>query len=82
MKQANIIKKEKYMKQKYPSLLWLLLTCISIKHVSAYLDPGTGSQLIQLLIGAIVMVGFGIKMFWNKIKLFFKDRFAGKNAKK
>jgi len=37
-----------------------------------YLDPGSGSFLIQLLIGGLVAVGFGIRMFWGKIKALFK----------
>jgi hypothetical protein len=37
----------------------------------AYLDPGSGSFLIQLLIGGLVAVGFGVRMFWGKIKALF-----------
>ena len=36
-----------------------------------YLDPGSGSFLIQLLIGGLVAVGFGIRMFWTRIKALF-----------
>ncbi len=36
-----------------------------------YLDPGTGSFLIQLIIGGLVAVGFGVRMFWGKIKGLF-----------
>ena len=36
-----------------------------------YLDPGSGSFLIQLLIGGLVAVGFGIRMFWGRIKALF-----------
>ena len=34
----------------------------------AYLDPGTGSFVIQGIIAAIVGGGFAIKMFWSRIK--------------
>jgi hypothetical protein len=37
----------------------------------AYLDPGSGSFLIQLLIAGIVGAGFLIKMYWKKIKGLF-----------
>ena len=37
----------------------------------AYLDPGSGSFLIQLLIAGLVGAGFFIKMSWKKIKAFF-----------
>ena len=36
-----------------------------------YLDPGSGSFLIQLLIGGLVAVGFGVRMFWGRIKGIF-----------
>ncbi len=37
----------------------------------AYLDPGTGSWLIQMLIAGAVGAAFAIKMFWYKIKAGF-----------
>lgn len=36
-----------------------------------YLDPGSGSMLIQILIGAVLGAGVLIRVFWNKIKTFF-----------
>ncbi|HMK05787.1 MAG TPA: hypothetical protein VK489_16415 [Ferruginibacter sp.] len=36
-----------------------------------YLDPGSGSYLIQAIIAAILAAGFFIKNFWYKIKSFF-----------
>ncbi|OGO28812.1 MAG: hypothetical protein A2136_11420 [Chloroflexi bacterium RBG_16_54_11] len=37
----------------------------------AYLDPGSGSFLVQLLIAAVVGAGFLIKAYWKKIKSLF-----------
>lgn len=37
----------------------------------AYLDPGSGSFLVQLLIAGIVGIGFLIKAYWKKIKGLF-----------
>ena len=34
----------------------------------AYIDPGSGSMFIQVIIGALVGVGIAIKMYWEKIK--------------
>ena len=34
----------------------------------AYIDPGTGSFVIQGIIAAVVGAGFAIKMFWHRIK--------------
>ena len=43
----------------------------------AYLDPGSGSFLIQLLIAGLVGAGFAIKMSWKKIKRLF-NRITGR----
>jgi len=40
--------------------------------VCAYLDPGTGSFLIQLLIGALFGGLLAVKLFWHNVKNFFK----------
>jgi len=34
----------------------------------AYIDPGSGSLVIQMIIGALVGVGITIKLYWYKIK--------------
>jgi NhaP-type Na+/H+ or K+/H+ antiporter len=39
--------------------------------VRAYLDPGTGSFLIQLLIGTVVGAAVLIKAYWARIRSFF-----------
>lgn len=37
----------------------------------AYLDPGAGSMLLQLLIAGILGALFTIKMYWYRLKRFF-----------
>ena len=34
----------------------------------AYLDPATGSMLIQFLLGGIVAVGVTVKLYWEKVR--------------
>lgn len=36
-----------------------------------YLDPGSGSMLIQLIIGAVLGLSVFIRVFWKNIKNFF-----------
>ncbi len=38
----------------------------------AYLDPGTGSMILQGLIAAIALSAVTIKMYWHKLLAFFK----------
>lgn len=44
----------------------------------AYLDPGSGSFLLQLLIAGIVGGLFLLRMSWAKVKAFFRRVFTGK----
>ncbi|MCF7811102.1 hypothetical protein K9N50_08970 [bacterium] len=46
-----------------------IMICVS--NAYAYLDPGTGSYLLQILIAGLVGAAFSIKIFWQKIKDFF-----------
>ncbi len=45
----------------------------------AYLDPGAGSLVIQVVIAAIASIAFAMKIFWKKIKLYL-DGFFGKSS--
>ena len=37
----------------------------------AYIDPGSGSAIMSVIIGFFVAIGVLIKTFWYKIKSFF-----------
>lgn len=34
----------------------------------AYLDPGTGSMLLQVILGGIAAVGVALKLGWHRIR--------------
>ena len=36
-----------------------------------YLDPGSGSLIVQLLLAALLGIGITVRLFWNKIRTFF-----------
>jgi hypothetical protein len=42
----------------------------------AYLDPGSGSFILQLLIAALLGGLFIIKAYWQKIVRFFRNLFS------
>ena len=46
----------------------LLIPGLFIKDAFAYIDPGTGSLFIQVILGAIVGIGITIRIYWEKIK--------------
>jgi hypothetical protein len=63
-------------------ILFLLLLTAAVP-VYAYLDPGTGSMLLQVILGGVAAVGVAVKMFWHRIVAFFspsKGSKAGNDA--
>ncbi|HTH02497.1 MAG TPA: hypothetical protein VL882_19615 [Vicinamibacterales bacterium] len=46
-----------------------------VSHLSgglqAYLDPGTGSMAIQLLMGGVVALLATVRLYWDRMKTFF-----------
>lgn len=34
----------------------------------AYLDPGTGSMMLQVILGGIAAVGVAIKLYWHRLR--------------
>ncbi len=51
-----------------------------LKKELAYLDPGTGSFLLQLLLATSLGALFLVKTFWKRIKGFFSRLFSGNKA--
>jgi len=65
------------------NFLFIIFGLISYTSPSyAYLDPGTGSVLIQGLIGGIAVVMSFISIYWQKVKEFFGKEEANKDADK
>lgn len=55
----------------------LVVLCFPLA-IHAYIDPGTGSYVFQIIIAAFVAVSFMVKVYWHKIKAFFRRLFAKK----
>ena len=51
----------------------LLFQGIFVSEAFAYIDPGSGSLVIQMVIAALVGVGIAIKVFWEKLKYKFSS---------
>jgi len=60
------------------SILVILLILMFPQKAYAYLDAGTGSYIFQL-VAAILFGGlFAVKLFWNKIRMFFRNLLSGR----
>jgi hypothetical protein len=52
-------------------LFVFLLIFVIPQPVSAYLDPGFGSMVWQMIAGVTFAAAFTVKIYWQKIKNFF-----------
>ena len=52
----------------------LLIPGLFIKDAFAYIDPASGSIVIQVLIGALVGVGITLKVYWVKIRMAIESK--------
>jgi hypothetical protein len=55
----------------------IVVLILSVQDAHAYLDPGTGSLMIQALIAGFIGASFYIVKSWGKLKSFFSKRFGG-----
>lgn len=46
----------------------LVALTLCVSPVWAYLDPGSGSMLLQVILGGVAAVGVVLKMYWYRIK--------------
>lgn len=45
--------------------------------ILSYLDPGTGSIIIQSIVAGLLGIAVAIKLFWQRIVGFFRFRKSG-----
>jgi len=62
------------------SLAALCVLMFSANPAHAYLDPGTGSMLIQGLLAAIAAASVTIGIFWRRLRSFFSRKNSGENG--
>ncbi|MEE4174142.1 MAG: hypothetical protein V2I57_07810 [Xanthomonadales bacterium] len=53
------------------TVIALLLTLLCAAPAHAYLDPGTGSMILQVILGGVAAATVAMKLYWQRIKGFF-----------
>jgi len=49
-------------------IILLILNLVAVKNAYAYIDPGSGSYLLQIVAAGLLSSIFIIKKFWGNIK--------------
>ena len=59
-----------------------ILYLVAIKNTYAYIDPGSGSYLLQMIAAGLLSSIFIIKKFWRNIKEFVSSLLRATSGKK
>jgi hypothetical protein len=57
-----------------------VLSFLFSEKAHAYLDPGSGSYILQILIAALLGASVGIKIYWKRIKHMLRSTFSGEKG--
>ena len=60
-------------------LFKIIAIFLIVTNAYAYLDPGTGSFILQAIIGFLAALSAGFLYYWAKVKNFFLRIFKKKN---
>ena len=63
-----------------PAALVLLALILMTRPAHAYLDPASGSMILQVIVAAVAAVAITLKAFWHKIRGLFGGRPAEEEA--
>ena len=64
------MKKKKHLAEL--TLLLVVLVLASPQPLAAYIDPGSGSYLLQILVAGVLGASFAVKRFWGNIVALFR----------
>ena len=62
-------------------LFGMYFSLVAVTQAHAYLDPGLGSYIWQLLIAFLIGASFVFRTFFQKIGSFLKNFFSSKKGK-
>ncbi len=65
---------------KYLLTIYIILSLNS--NAFAYLDPGTGSSILQLILAFLAGIGAFLSVYWNKFKFLIKRIFNKSDSNK
>jgi hypothetical protein len=53
-----------------------LFFSLGIRDVHAYIDPGTGSYILQIIVAGMLGAAYALKIYWTRLWLFLTSKFS------
>lgn len=51
------------------AVVWaVLLLFVCAQHAHAYIDPGSGSYVLQLILAGLLGAGVAVRIYWKRIR--------------
>ena len=63
-------------------IILIILFSLKAQPSFAYLDPGTGGSILQIIMAFIAAAGASISLYYKRIKFFLKKLFSKKTKDK
>jgi len=67
---------KRFTRSKMTFIIFGLFYLIFPRAAYAYLDPGTGSYILQIILAALAGLAFTIKIYWTNVRAFFVNLFS------
>lgn len=61
-------------------LVTIAILLITVRPAHAYIDAGSGSYILQMIVAGFLGLVFTIKLSWQRLKDFTASKFSGKSA--
>ena len=61
------------------SIIFILFFLLNLREAYAYIDPGAGSYVVEIIIATLLGALFAVKLFWHRIKAILFRRKYGEN---
>ena len=72
----------KYHRRHVSFAISLVFSLVVVNDAHAYLDPGTGSLILQLVVGAVLFACLTVKYYWTKVKTIMRNILWKENMNK
>ena len=77
----GILEKSLPMRSSFVTLTLLLATLAMPSTARAYVDPGTGSYYLQILLAGILGAAFAVRLYWRRIRNFLTGAGSGRGER-